>query len=96
MLFNSNEFVFVFLPVALVGFFLVQRLGGPRAGVVWLALGSVVFYTYWRLENVLVFAASIGGDLMKHRDRIAAKRASLTPDVRWTGRREPVKSLDGR
>jgi UDP-sulfoquinovose synthase len=30
-------------------------------------------------------------DLMKHGDRIAAKRESLTPDVRWDGRREKVK-----
>ena len=30
-------------------------------------------------------------DLMTHRDRIAAKRESLTPDVRWNGRREKVK-----
>ena len=34
-------------------------------------------------------------DLMKHRDRIAAKRESLTPDVRWDGRREKVAFLNG-
>ena len=34
-------------------------------------------------------------DLMKHRERIAAKRESLTPDVRWDGRRQKVAFLNG-
>jgi UDP-sulfoquinovose synthase len=34
-------------------------------------------------------------DLMKHRDRIAAKREALTPDVRWDGRRQKVAFLNG-
>ncbi len=33
-------------------------------------------------------------DLMRHRDRIAAKRDVLIPDVRWTGRREKVGFLE--
>lgn len=36
---------------------------------------------------------SMLGDLIKYRDRIAEKEASLTPDVRWDGRRELVKGI---
>ncbi|MDQ4144639.1 MAG: NAD-dependent epimerase/dehydratase family protein [Actinomycetota bacterium] len=33
-------------------------------------------------------------DLLRHSDRIEAKRESLIPDVRWDGRREKVRYLD--
>ncbi|HLW59020.1 MAG TPA: NAD-dependent epimerase/dehydratase family protein [bacterium] len=33
-------------------------------------------------------------DLLKYRDRIAAKRDVLIPDVRWSGRRAKVRSLE--
>ena len=36
---------------------------------------------------------SMLGDLIKYRDRIAEKEASLIPDVRWDGRREKVQAL---
>jgi hypothetical protein len=33
-------------------------------------------------------------DLMKHRDRIEAKKDALIPDVRWDGRGEKVRFID--
>jgi alginate O-acetyltransferase complex protein AlgI len=58
MLFNSTEFLFVFLPVTLAGFYLlgpVSRSGAIR----WLILTSLVFYAWWRPVNVLIIAPSI-------------------------------------
>ena len=46
MLFNSYEFIFLFMPVTLIGFFLLGRYGkGFGAG--WLGLCSIFFYAWW-------------------------------------------------
>ena len=44
MLFNSDQFLFEFLPAVLVGFFAIRMLMGGRAAQYWLAAGSLVFY----------------------------------------------------
>ena len=48
MLFNSYPFIFLFLPVALAGYFALGRVGN-LAPVVWLALASLVFYSVQQL-----------------------------------------------
>jgi hypothetical protein len=44
MLFNSYQFIFLFLPITWAGYFLLGRFGN-LAPVVWLALASLVFYS---------------------------------------------------
>jgi alginate O-acetyltransferase complex protein AlgI len=44
MLFNSVQFMFVFLPVVLAGFFVLGWLRQPTPAVLWLGLASLVFY----------------------------------------------------
>ena len=44
MLFNSYQFIFLFLPIALIGYFVLVRLN-RLAPVIWLALASLVFYS---------------------------------------------------
>lgn len=46
MLFNSQPFLLLFLPVVLVGFFLLGRRS-PVAAAWWLAAASLFFYGYW-------------------------------------------------
>ena len=58
MLFNSSEFLFMFLPVALAGFYWLGTLSRTSA-VRWLILVSLVFYAWWRPVNVLIIAPSI-------------------------------------
>jgi hypothetical protein len=43
MLFNSHAFIFLFLPIALIGYFLLGRFSNLFP-VVWLALASLAFY----------------------------------------------------
>lgn len=58
MLFNSYTFVFVFLPVTLLGYVCASRFG--RRGVVsWLSLASLAFYAYWRPAYLALLCASI-------------------------------------
>lgn len=58
MLFNSYQFLFVFLPVALFGYFLAGKVS-PIASMAWLALCSLAFYAYWNPPFVLLILASI-------------------------------------
>src|SRR6516162_1273556 len=58
MLFNSTEFLFVFLPVILAGFYLLGTVSRTSA-IRWLILASLVFYAWWRTVNVLIIAPSI-------------------------------------
>lgn len=47
MLFNSHGFIFVFLPLCLLGFFVLGSLGWQRAGCWWLSGMSLAFYSWW-------------------------------------------------
>ena len=58
MLFNSHKFIFVFLPIVMLGFHLLGRYG-RRPVIAWLALASVVFYAAWNPIFVLFLLASI-------------------------------------
>src|SRR6202048_4663311 len=58
MLFNSYLFIFLFLPIALIGYFALGRLGN-LAPVIWLAPASPVFYSVSNWQVVLLLLASI-------------------------------------
>lgn len=73
MLFNSSIFLTEFLPVTLVGFFLLGRLGLTRLAVNWLTLSSLFFYGWWNPAYIPLLLASmianfaIGRVLSRHR-----------------------------
>ncbi|MDR3449470.1 MAG: MBOAT family O-acyltransferase [Alphaproteobacteria bacterium] len=58
MLFNSYPFIFVFLPVVLLGYFALGRRGN-LAPVIWLALASLVFYSFSNWQFVLLLLGSV-------------------------------------
>jgi alginate O-acetyltransferase complex protein AlgI len=58
MLFNSLGFLFLFLPVVLLGYQLAGYIG-RRAVIVWLAVMSLVFYAEWRREFLFLLGGSI-------------------------------------
>ena len=58
MLFNSYPFIFLFLPVALAGYFVLGRFGN-LAAVIWLALASLAFYSFSNWPFVALLLASI-------------------------------------
>jgi D-alanyl-lipoteichoic acid acyltransferase DltB (MBOAT superfamily) len=59
LLFTSGEFLFLYLPITLVVFFATARFVGKGAAAAWLAIASLVFYGYWRIEHTLLLIASI-------------------------------------
>lgn len=58
MLFNSFEFLFLFLPILLIGFFALGRRH-QQAAALWLALGSLFFYAWWDTRYLALLLASI-------------------------------------
>ena len=82
MLFNSPEFIFAFLPITLVGFFVLGRFSrGVAFG--WVVLASLAFYAWWNPINVPIIAVSLAVNYAFARliERLAAvperKRARL-------------------
>jgi alginate O-acetyltransferase complex protein AlgI len=58
MLFNSYVFIFAFLPVALLGFFLLSRFD-KNLGLLWLFGASLFFYGWWNPTFVVLILVSI-------------------------------------
>ena len=59
MLFNSYQFVFVFLPLLLIGYQLLARCGARSAVPMFLVLGSLFFYGWWDWHYLFLFGFSI-------------------------------------
>ncbi|MDD4929056.1 MAG: MBOAT family protein [Gallionella sp.] len=58
MLFNSYAFIFLYLPVVLLGFFTLARVSHTYAAA-WLAAASLFFYGYWNPAYVGLLLCSI-------------------------------------
>jgi D-alanyl-lipoteichoic acid acyltransferase DltB (MBOAT superfamily) len=86
MLFNSYPFIFLFLPVTLIGYFLFAKVGN-LAPILWLALASLVFYSVsnWQFVPLLLasvaFNYAIGSLLILQRLRVVPRFVILTIGV---------------
>ena len=58
MLFNSYEFIFLYLPIVFCGFFLIAR-SSFRIAALWLAVASLFFYGWYNPKFVSLLLASI-------------------------------------
>ena len=61
MLFNSYGFIFLYLPIVLLGFFQLARISHQFASA-WLALASLFFYGYWNPAYIGLLLGSIIGN----------------------------------
>jgi D-alanyl-lipoteichoic acid acyltransferase DltB (MBOAT superfamily) len=77
MLFSSIDFVFLFLPIVLAGFFAAATVVGRKAAVVWLILASLFFYGWWNPVYLILLIASIAFNYT-----IASAMASSTAETR--------------
>ncbi|QDX22116.1 MBOAT family protein [Pandoraea pnomenusa] len=59
MLFTSPAFLFLFLPVVLLGFAAISKVMGMRFGAIWLALASLFFYGVWSVDYIPLLLGSI-------------------------------------
>ena len=65
MLFNSYIFIFLFLPLCLVGFYILQNRQATFAKV-WLTCFSLWFYGYFNLSYLLIMVCSILSNYLFH------------------------------
>lgn len=59
MLFNSYIFIFVFLPIVLLGFHVIGKRGHHRVAISWLVGASLFFYGWWNPAYLGFILASI-------------------------------------
>ncbi len=60
MLFNSYQFILVFLPAVLFGYFALRFFATKAVTLLWLIGASLAFYAAWDPWNLLVLFTSIG------------------------------------
>ncbi len=79
MLFNSYEFIFLFMPVAVAGF---AWLSPKRhtAALLWLTALSLLFYANWDWHSLWILAASM---LFNFVCSLAIERSSGSASKRW-------------
>lgn len=59
MLFNSYQFIFLFLPITAILFYAIAHIAHPRYAACWLILASLFFYGYWNPEYIPLLLFSI-------------------------------------
>jgi D-alanyl-lipoteichoic acid acyltransferase DltB (MBOAT superfamily) len=59
MLFNSLLFIFIFLPVAIIGYFFLTKRKLIVMSKIWLCAVSLVFYTNWNPKYLYILLTSI-------------------------------------
>ena len=60
MLFNSYEFIFLFLPITLILYFLLNKYGKNKWAKAWLVIASLYFYSYFNRMYLILIGISIG------------------------------------
>lgn len=86
MLFNSYEFIFLFLPLTFIVFFTLSKYRLTRIATAWLAIASLVFYGYWNPPYLILLLISITWNYLMG-DRIScielgSRRAKI---LLWVG-----------
>ncbi len=86
MLFNSYEFIFLFLPITLTGFYLISRISHKSAALFLLA-SSLFFYAWWQpiflplLVGSAIFNFVMGNQISRTRLAGGNTRAVLTAAI---------------
>jgi alginate O-acetyltransferase complex protein AlgI len=76
MLFNSFEFIFLFLPLAAAGFYLLRaRSQTGSAAMMFLVLASLFFYGWWDVRYLAVIITSIAVNYSIGRHIIALRKS---------------------
>ncbi|TVY05640.1 MBOAT family O-acyltransferase [Paenibacillus cremeus] len=59
MLFNSYEFIFLFLPIVFLGYFILNKKRLVFLGKIWLIIGSLCFYSWWNIQYLSILLMSL-------------------------------------
>ncbi len=84
MLFNSFEYIFVFLPVSALVYLLLNKRKLTTAATAWLVLASLFFYSWWNIKYLALIMGSVifnfgcGSALVKFSGSAKMERARRT------------------
>lgn len=67
MLFNSQIFLFVFLPIVLTAYYGLHKLGTHKGAKVLLLLASLLFYGYYNFWYMILFLVGLFGNYIIYR-----------------------------
>ncbi|MFY0672232.1 MAG: MBOAT family protein [Bacteroidia bacterium] len=59
MLFNSLEFIILFLPLVVIVYYQLNKHLGKKSSILWLVFVSLIFYGYWKLAYLPILICSI-------------------------------------
>lgn len=59
MLFNSYEFIFVFLPIVFIVYFTLNGFRATKFSSLFLVIASLIFYSYWDIKYLPLILFSI-------------------------------------
>lgn len=59
MLFNSYQFILIFLPIVLIVYFLLNKFKLIKLSTIWLIIASLYFYGVWNYKFLFVIIGSI-------------------------------------
>ncbi len=76
MLFNSQQFILLFLPITLVLFLWLSQRAQRSIALLWLVLASLFFYGWWNPDYVPLLAGSILLNFLLARAMVHTRRRS--------------------
>ncbi len=59
MLFNSIEYIFVFLPLVFILYFLLNKFKLYKTSTIFLLIASLIFYRFYKIEYVYILTVSV-------------------------------------
>jgi alginate O-acetyltransferase complex protein AlgI len=74
MLFNSSVFLFLFLPLVLLGFSVLRKSGAGAAAVAWLVVSSLFFYGWWNPRYLILLVISVVANYLLGRASLRSPR----------------------
>ena len=78
MLFNSIEFIFIFLPITFALFYFSVKYTNVRIGLFVLSIASLFFYGYWNLPCLFLLIASISTNYLISKILISKQPNKIT------------------
>lgn len=84
MLFNSYEFIFLFLPISIIVYFWLNKKRLTQAGKAWLVFVSLFFYSWWDISYLplilgsILFNFTIGTTISKSSKKVKQSLSQLS------------------
>lgn len=85
MLFNSLEFIFLFLPVTLAGYYLLAGSRFRDQIFLYLVVASLIFYSVWNPSYTLLLLASMAGNYLAGLTIERSRSPHISRAALWAG-----------